>query len=122
LDDISEQMLKDPYGDEQVYKQVLKIRADLVDIATGYSAHDLEVVARRASDPAAGRKQAFADALGQAIPLLEKDVLFLDKLIQKQKFDGARQELSKLAQDQKDLRKMLDDYKKGGVKDDALAK
>jgi hypothetical protein len=122
LDDVSEQMLKDPYGDEQVYRQILKMKGDLVEIATRYSARDLEMAARRSPDAASGRRQAFADALGDAIPLLEKDVLFLDKLIQKQRFDGARQELAKLAQDQKDLRKMLDDYKKGGVKDEALAK
>ena len=122
LDVVQNEMLKDPLGDEVVYRQILKIRADVQNVMVSYSARVLESAARSSADPAQGRREAFLSARAEAIPLLEKDILFLDRLIGKQRFDGARQELASLANEQKDLRKMLDDYKKGGMKDSDLAK
>lgn len=122
LDQVAGDMLKDPLGDQQVYQQILKIRGDLAQIAVSYSHRAIESAARAAQDPPTARRDAFAYAHEDAVPLLEKDVLFLDKLIEKQRFDGARDELAKLVDEQKDLKSMLDQYKKGGMKDADLAK
>lgn len=122
LDAVAGEMLKDPLGDRQVYQQILEIRADLQQIAATYSHRAMESAARSSPDPATGRRDAFTFAHEDAIPTLEKDVLFLDKMIEKQRFDGARDELAKLVDEQKDLKSMLEKYKKGGMKDAELAK
>ena len=122
LDTVAEEMLKDPLGDRQVYQQILRIRGDLAAIASSYSRRMLESAARSSPDPATARRDAFAFAHDDAVPTLEKDVLFLDKLIQKQRFDGARDELAKLVEEQKDLKSMLERYKNGDMKDAELAK
>lgn len=122
LDEVAADMLKDPLGDQQVYTQILKIRGDLAQIAASYSHRAMEGAARASQDGATARRDAFAYAHEDAVPVLERDVLFLDKLIQKQRFDGARDELAKLVDEQKDLKSMLEQYKKGGMKDAELAK
>lgn len=122
LDQVASEMLRDPLGDNQVYSQILAIRGDLAQIAVSYSHRAIEGAARNSQDPPTARRDAFAYAHEDAVPLLEKDVLFLEKLIQKQRFDGARDELAKLVDEQKDLKSMLEKYKKGGMKDAELAK